>query len=464
MGRCNTSALLHKLTAKKMEDWHTVTFQLTREADHCMAINTRDYVSATAFDYYARHDRPINQYDCNAGICTTTGTLYVKLADSAANAVFYKQMDATQFASGVMTMYVKDLAYASGDKVRVTLSDTSTFDNADVYEVEIQGTGGAVVGSAIVGQSTVGSAVASEDGYAPVLIDFTQTPTSVVGNGWVASNNGVFVKVEVVNDTTAKAFGVSTIQFYKSLYDLVLQDIVQISCLSEVGGTFDIGALERTCVTEGYDTTALDGGIDLTITGRKMTSNYWMLNPLNGMNRFAGDADTTTGYRIWTVKKTVGADGTVVISDMNQDYCDFIGAQVDDPCVTPSADLMSKINAPVLVDLEYDQYQVVNGETDSTFYFNTALAGKNVLITYPQKVELRERVIGNSENLGGVHVKMSYPVYQSDGTEEIHTFNNVLITSFPATLSNENDQDFSFTINIQKDADDNWYTIGRVLA
>lgn len=461
MGRCTNAALLHKISQKKIGDWLPVTFQLTREADHCMAINTRDYVSVDALDYYARFDRPENRYDCDGGVCTTTGTLYVK--GESANAVFYKQMDATQFAAGVMTMYVKDQNFATGDKVKVTISDASTFANADVYEATINGASGALVGSAIVGTDRVGEVVNSEDGYAPVLIDFTQTPTSVVGDGWEASNNGVFVKVEVINGTTGKAFGVSTIQFYKSMNDLVLQAIVQISCLSEVGGTFDVGALERTCISNGYDTTALDGGIDQTITGRQATSNYWMLNPLNGMDKFAGDSETTEGYRIMTVKKTVSADGTVVISDMNQDYCDFIGAQVDDKCNTPSADLMDKINAPVRVDLAYDQYQVLNGETDATFYFNTALAGKNVLITYPQKVELKERVIGDSENLGSVHVKMSYPVYLDDGTEEIHTFNNVLITSFPASISSD-ENEFSFTVNIQKDSEGKWYTISRVLA
>lgn len=443
--RCKNAELLHKLDVPKIQDWLEVTFSLVSDVTNCVTINTRDYVSVNALDRYAMYDRPENRYDCDGGVCTTTGTLYVKAGDSGTDAVFYKAFDATQYASGVITAYIYEDSIASGDKAKITVSDASTFANADVYEVAL---------------GSVGT-----DGYAPVLVDLTATPTSTEGTGWTASTNGMYVKVEVINGATNKAFGVSTISFYKSLYELAMSNIVKIGCLSEVGGTFDVGALEETCISNGYDETSLSGGIDRTITGKKVTSNYWMLNPLSGMNRYAGLDDTTTGYRIETVKKTIDAQGHVEITDMNLDVCDFIGAQIDDKCVTPTADLLHRIMSPVAVTLSYDQYQVLSNEETgvSTFYFNAGLAGKDVLITYPQKAELKERIVGNNEHLGEVRVKMSYPWVYPDGTEEIHTFNNVLITSFPASITNE-ESEFSFTINIQKDADGNWFTIQRVLA
>lgn len=442
--RCKNAELLHKLDVPKIQDWLEVTFSLVSDVTNCTTINTRDYVTVNALDRYAMYDRPENRYDCDGGVCTTTGTLYVKAGDSGTDAVFYKDFDATQYASGVLTAYVYESTIASGDKAKITISDTSTFTNADVYEVELGSVG--------------------EDGYAPVLVDFTATPTSTEGTGWTASTSGAYIKVEVINGSTSKAFGVSTISFYKSLYELAMSNIVKIGCLSEVGGTFDVGALEETCISGGYDESSLSGGIDRTITGKKLTSNYWMLNPLAGMNRFAGDEEAAVGYRVETVKKTVDSNGQVEISDINQDVCDFIGAQVDDKCVTPVSDLLYRIMAPVPVTLSYDQYQVVhNTETGvSTFYFNEHLAGKDVLITYPQKVDLKERIVGNNDNLNEVRVKMSYPWVYPDGTEEIHTFNNVLITSFPASITSE-ESEFSFTINIRKDNDGNWFTVQRVL-
>lgn len=436
MARCKTAELLHKIGVPQIDDFMEVSFSLYSDVTNCATINTRDYTEITKLDHYAMYDRPENQYDCYGGFCSTTGTLYVEAEEGNASATFYKAFDATEYASGVVTMYLNGVA--SGDTVTVTISDASTFADADVYTV------------------TLGEA--GTDGYTPVLVDLSKEPDSTEGNGWTASNSGLYIKV-----ATTKNFGVSTIAFYKSLYDLAQNAIVKIGCLSEVGGTFDVAALERTCLTSGYDKNGLNSGIERTITGKKMTSNYWMLNPLAGMSRFAGDVDTTTGFRVETVKKTIGVDGTVEIADMADD-CEFIGAQIDDKCVTPTADMLYRIQSPVEVELAYDQFQVLPGENDvNVFHFNTDLAGKDVLITYPKKVELKERIVGNSDNLGEVRVKMSYTWKYDDGTEEIHTFNNVLITSFPASITNE-ESEFTFTITIFPDADGNWFTTQRVLA
>ena len=442
MARCKTAVLLHKIGVPQIDDFLEVTFSLYADVTNCVSINTRDYTAISKLDRYAMYDRPENRYDCYGGFCHTTGTLYVAEDSDVTGATFYKAFDATEYASGVITLYVKEDTVASGDAAVVSISDASTFANADVYNI------------------TLGAA--GTDGYVPVLVDLTATPDSTEGTGWEASNAGLFIKVGVVNGSTAKEFGVSTITFYKSLYDLAQNAIVKIGCLSEVGGTFDVGALEETCLTSGYDKSGLNSGIERTITGKKMTSNYWMLNPLAGMNRFAGDVDSTEGFRVETVKKTIDTDGTVVIADMADD-CDFIGAQIDDKCVTPAADMLYRIQSPVEVELGYDQFQVLPTENAHTFRFNTALAGKDVLITYPQVVELKERVVGNKDNIGEVRVKMSYPWKYDDGTEEIHTFNNVLITSFPASITNE-EGEFTFTVTIFPDADGNWFTVQRVLA
>lgn len=448
MGRCKNAVLLHKIGTPKIDDFLEVSFSLYSDVTNCVSINTRDYTDISALDHYAMYDRPANQYDCDGGVCTNTGTLYVDVDDSDcgdndAFATFYKAFDATEYASGVITMYMNG-TFATGDKAVVKISDASTFADADVYEV------------------TLGDA--ATDGYVPVLVDLSATPASTEGSGWEASNSGAYIEVSVMNGSTYKAFGVSTISFYKSLYELAMNAIVKIGCLSEVGGTFDVGALEETCLSSGYDKTSIASGIERTITGKQMTSNYWMLNPLTGMNRFAGNAETTLGYKIETVKKTIGDEGTVEIDDMSDETCDFIGAQIDDHCVTPTADMLYRIQSPVAVTLSYDQFQVLtNDEGVATFYFSTDLAGKDVLITYPKKVELKERIVGNSDNLGEVRVKMSYPWKYEDGTEEIHTFNNVLITSFPASITNE-ESEFTFTITIFPDADGNWFTTQRVLA
>lgn len=443
MARCKNAELLHKIGVNQLKDWMEVTFSLVSDITNCVTINTRDAVGGIG--EYRMYDRPINQWDCNGGICTTTGTLY-----SDEGTEFYKTLSPTEYAAGIITMYVKpDNSPSNTHRVKVDISSDSDFTNADTYLVSIAGMRGG-------------------DGYYPVLVDLSKTPTSTSGNGWDHNGSGVYVRVAYGSQSgstwTDAGYGVSTIEFYKSMYDMATANIVKIACLSEVGGTFDVAALEETCLSSGYDETSLSGGIDQTITGKQLTSNYWMLNPLTGMNRYDFGDDGDVGYRVETVKKVVDAGGTVQICDIFPYECSFIGAQVDDKCVTPAADLLHRVLSPVEVDLEYDQFQVLFDDTyAATFYFNTNLVGKEVLITYPQMVYLKERMVGNNENLGEVHVKMSYPRFLSDGTEEIHTFNNVLITSFPSSINNE-ETEFSFTVNIQRDSNGDWFTVQRVLS
>ena len=77
------------------------------------------------------------------------------------------------------------------------------------------------------------------------------------------------------------------------------------------------------------------------------------------------------------------------------------------------------------------------------------------------EVEVDERTV-NAENLNGTHVSMAVPVCEADRVKEMHVFNNVFITSFPNSLS-ENDTDFSFTINIQPDEGGDYFHIYRIV-
>lgn len=431
MGRCSNIELMHKIGLEKITEQTEVTFTVNRDIDNCEVINTRNNVSEITD--YSSYDRPENLFDCDGGYCATTGTLYVKAAESPVK--FYHAFDATQYANGVITFYLKDVP--EGAIVNVTISDASTFTNADTYNV---------------------TAGAATNGYTPIVVELGKVPDSTVGTGWAASTTGAYLSVGVNDGNDPVAFGISTITFYRWMGDLATNNIVKIGCLSEVGGTFDLSALEETCLTKGYDTST-PPSFDWTVTGKLLTTNYWMLNPLSGMDKFPKQADEY-GFKPVTVKRKIGEGGEVLITDMNQDVCDFIGAQIDDKCVYPNADVMDRIMAPVPVTLDYNQFQVSLGESGATFRFNTALVGQDVLITYPQIIEDYEIQEGNLDNVGSVRVKMGYPVKLSDGTEEYHVFNNVLVTSFPATISSE-EQDVTFTINVQRDSDGNYFVIQR---
>lgn len=441
--RCKNAVLFNKIGVPKVDERTEVTFSLMSDLNNCNTVNTRDY-SDISFDLYVYnpYDRPDNVFDCDGGVCTNTGSLSVlDIAEDFTGSEIIKYgvpINAEDFYTGVITLYTKGVT-------DLYISDACTFTNADVYTVGLSG---------------------GVDEWSPNVVNLAMNETSsTAGTGWSGEGSVIWLGFKPHNSGTTSdpeyaPFSISSISFFKSIYDLAVGDVVKISCLSEVGGSFDLSALERTCLSQGYDKTSLNGGVDYTVTGKHLTSNYWKLNPLAGFRNDHGD---TVGYKIETIKATVssvvGGDyGSVTVPDMYEGKCDFIGAQVADKCVNPNADTLRRVmSGNVFIYPSIDQFVVV----DDKFFFSGALIGQEVLITYPKAVAVDERIEGSEDNIGTVRVKMSYPIKLSDGTVEIHTFNNVLVTSFPTSITNE-EGEFSFTINIQRDNNGKWFEIQRI--
>ena len=81
-------------------------------------------------------------------------------------------------------------------------------------------------------------------------------------------------------------------------------------------------------------------------------------------------------------------------------------------------------------------------------------------VAYPKEVDIEEQV-ANPDNLGGVHVSMSVPVEQDDGARYVYVYENVFVTSFPATITST-DAAFAFTITIVRDSEGNFFRIQKI--
>lgn len=141
----------------------------------------------------------------------------------------------------------------------------------------------------------------------------------------------------------------------------------------------------------------------------------------------------------------------------------MIGVQRADECnVTDSA--LVRLSIPAMIGVDRDHYFLINNDDgSSTLYFNKALVGVEVIVTYPQKAEVQRRV-ANINNIGGVKVALEEIIKHDDGTTVVRYYNNVLITTFPRGISSTDDTEFAFTIAIMKDADGNWYTEDLIVA
>lgn len=424
--RCNNAELLSKINSPKLNKQTEATFTVMKDLANCRRIKGRDQVSETE-GTYNKWIVPFNRFECLGEGCVNSGTFTLKAAGSVD---YFGRFDATEIAAGAVTFYVhKESATTFPVKVTVSLSSAKAQTNADKYEVSLT------------------EAMFGEDGFAPVIIDLSQTATAV-GDGWTADEKGVYLKI-----TLDKVAGISSISFYESIEDFATMDVVKVGCLSSAGGTLDVSLIESACTKASLNDQM--GGLSYTISGRTVTPNYRALSPLMGKGK------ATEGFEIVTDEFTVGQDATITIADLYQRECRFVAVQRKGACNETDAGF-TQLTIPVEVTLSPDHFQVFPQADGSTkLRFASELAGFPILVSYPRQVEV-EDTVASAKNLNGVHTSMAIPVCVSDHVKEMHVFNNVYVTSFPFSIS-ESDTEFSFTINIQPDKDGNYFHIHRIV-
>lgn len=422
MAQCGTAELLKLISNKTLNPNTRVRFNVRTDLPDCKKIDAKNFTAVSGNVHYNSYARPANRFECGRTGCITTGTLTMAVVDETAT---YRALyDATEFAAGVVTFYVKpDAGVTYPITTTVKISDKDDFVNADVYTVNLTA-------------DMVGA-----DGYIPVLVDLSQTPASQEGTGWNATQTGAYIQL-----ASNQIVGYSSISIYDSLMDFETNAVVEVGCLSTVGGTYDVEMVTAACQDAQLNSDVQT--LTFPMTGTQVTPNYNLLNPMQGKGK------NTTGFRNATTKKTIEADGTVIIPDANQDICGYITAQIADSCDATNA-MLTILSVPTPVDVDEGHFQAIpNQDGTTTLRFNQSLSGMDVLITYPQKVEIKETVL-NPDNLNSVHVSMSVPMTTSDGHEYVLVYDNVFVTSFPATITNEA-AEFAFTITIARDADGNF--------
>lgn len=436
MARCNDT-YFNKVSKAKYENSTEVSINILSDLETCKRINTKNYSAARDVDKYRKYERPDNFFECMKNSCVNSGTLYFN--NSEAYATYRLPYDATAFAAGIVTFYVdlkrvpflSDLNSSVSADITVSISSSSVFDNADQYSVD------------------VGAADANADGYVPVVIDLSATPSKVIGDGWTASTAGAYLKIAVNTSV-----GISSIAIFDSIEDFEINDLVKISCVSEITNDIQADIAEETCNTNGYDQTS-SPTVEYSITGKKVTPNWWKLNPMSGKGTAA------EGFTIATEKFTADGDGGIIIPNALQTECGFIGVQFADTCDATESEL-SRIM--VLGQDVPDGYFYVDTDTvdELTYiYVNSELEGKEFIVSYPQKVSVEDRVVAVG-NLGKKRARISFPYKTSDGTEYNVVYNNCLVTSFPMGISSS-ENDIEITFNVQPDEDGVYYHEYRIL-
>lgn len=438
MAKCRNDIFMSKVGVNKLDKQTEVHFDVQRNLPDCKKINTQKYVSTEATaPRYNRYKAPTNQFECMRVGCVNSGTLY-----NEGEATVYKTGDATEFSAGVITFYA--IEPTGGANAIVTLSSEATFTDAWEYTVDL---------------TYMNTA---SDGYTAVVVDLTKTPT-IIGGGWTPSEAGAYIKIKIEpTDASADMSGVaiSSIGIFDDLDDFEISSLVIMSCLTGIDGSFDLSAAEATCFSQGgYDLNDLTG-FEQTITGKALTPNYMILNPLFGKGEAVSSFDNETIEK--TVEELTGTDyGYIMIADMSQTECGWFSAMLADSCNVTDSQL-ERLSIPSRVDLDEKHYQLIdNGDGSTTVLFNKEHIGAPVLISYPKAVDVEEWIL-SEDNLEDVRVRLSYAKIHTDGVKYRFVFDNVLITSFPMAQTEE-ETEFAFTINIQKDAQGRFGRAYRIL-
>ena len=456
MNKCNLNRVVaQKVGYNKVEKTQEVDFNLSTDIDACVKINTKNYIAyegATA-PVYSRLAVPQDMINvCAVKGCKNTGTLIISTKNEGsesnythtASATFAKATNAVLISAGIVYFYV-DFPKAGTYTVELTIGDIKDTEltNGDKYTQEV---------------------TVTSEGYKPISFDLSVAPSEEVGTGWNPTTSGITMQIDVTSaDSTEAGYmvGLSSISIFEDVEDLATNEVVKLGCMTGIEGDDTIDAMEEQCLGAQYDTSTTS--VERTITASTWTPNVMMLNPL--IHR----TEVTEGFYIATVEMTVEQDtendsyGSVQLADSYDEVCGFIYSSIADSCNINDS-ILTRINNPNLMNLDERQFQVINSFLNPTvdvegskLYFNKALVGKTVIISYPRAVEVEE-FIATEAGINERRAQMSYTKKQSDGVVEVHVYDNVLITSFPQTINNS-DSEFSFTISVQRDKNGNFFRI-----
>ena len=436
MARCNNGVLLNKIGMKTLTDQTEIDIRVRRDLPDCKRMSAKNYSAISGAYTWNQFRKPVNRFECMRRGCIISGLLMMAAANETVT--YHARYDAVEFSGGVITLYVyPDSAATYPITLTVNISDASTFTNADSYEV------------------TLTEAMVTDDGFIPVVVDLSETPTDI-GDGWTATSAGAYIQL-----SADKIVGYSSIAIFDALEDFELLDVVKVTCLTTAGGASSLEMIEEACNESRYNDKVTQ--IPFEMTGTKVTPNYWKLNPM------AGKGENTKGFVMTGVQKTVESHtigstsyGRIVLADAQQDVCGMFAIQIADDCNVTDAG-MTQLSIPTPVALSERQFIVVpNTDGTTDILFNSALVGTDMLISYPQEVDVEEIRV-NPDMLGDTHMSIVWVKYQSDQVKIVDIFDNVFLTSFPNTITNET-AEFAFTFVVARDQNGDFYREQRIYA
>ncbi len=289
----------------------------------------------------------------------------------------------------------------------------------------------------------------TENGWNAVVVELFN-PDEVISGGWVADNGAIKL---VVNAKQADPFRLSTAELFEDIYDMVKDQTIGFTCVSDFSGDPALTLTEDLCDIPQYDETATT--IERSLTATNIIGE---LADFHNITRRQKNSEHLVQTRDEFVAKTETLDGV--------EYAVFTIPELAD------------IKCPRLLvqpqNCEFDTLYHVDIDNDSTVvelpeehffrkgnkvYLSKAYEGTKVVVAYPIWIEGTAWDI-TTEDLNKQHYQMEM-VTPICGDEYVIKADNVMLTALPLTWTNAAGT-FTVTYTMAKDSYGKYGTIVKI--
>lgn len=289
----------------------------------------------------------------------------------------------------------------------------------------------------------------AEDGWSAVVIELFN-PDEVVAGGWVADNGSIKL---VITAKQADPFRLSTDELFEDIHDMVKDQTIGFTCVSDFSGDPALTLTEDLCAIPEYDETATTIERSLTasniigelaefhnITKRQKNSEHLVQT----RDEFTAKAETLDGvdYAIFTIPELADIKcPRLLVQPQNCEFDALYHVDLD--------------NDSTVIDLPEEHFF----RKGNKIYMSKAYEGTKIVVAYPIWIEGTAWDI-TTEDLNNQHYQMEM-VTPICGDEYVIKADNVMLTALPFTWTNAAGT-FTVTYTMAKDSFGKYGTIIKI--
>lgn len=404
--------------AGKLSTDSVAYFYKLRDPNRCNIYGFKNSTATAAGILYSYNysDKP-DEKICGLDKCDMTGTLFVTPTTGGEE----------EPASTIVTTEIK----ANSEKFQY-----------GYLRVFVYGKAGETYGLSVMNISGTGSndyvLKMSENGWNTFVIELFN-PEEVVAGGWIADNSPIKL---VIKPHQQEPFRLSTVELFEDIYDMVKDQTIGFTCVTDFSGDPALTLTEDLCSTPEYDETATSIERSLTasniigeladfhnITRRQKNSEHLVQT----RDEFTAQAETLEGHQYASFAIPELADikcPRLLVQPQNCEFDTLYHVDVD--------------NDTTVIDLPEEHFF----RKGNKVYMSESYIGTKVVVAYPIWIEGTAWDI-TTEDLNKQHYQMEM-VTPICGDEYVIKADNVMLTALPFTWTNAAGT-FTVTYTMAKD-------------